>query len=140
MDIPEKVTFACENLTQNEAQPTLAISFFSASNFPFALPSTCACGFGWPEWGIGVEGINSRFVRWLLDQLSSSARTISDTEREDGGNVDEKGNVEKAVIPEPKIRGWALLDFYTEPYESGLIPLLVECNYRGRQSGEEGWP
>jgi len=40
---------------------------------------------------------------------------------------------------EIRIRGWAFMDFYENPVESGLVPLLVECNFRGRKVGEEGW-
>ena len=84
---------------------------------------------------MGVEGINSRFIRWLLFQISSTASDIDDIEK---GQVNEKGA--NSSLAEPRIRGWALLDFYTFPANSGLIDLLVECNYRGRTSGEEGWP
>jgi 1-phosphatidylinositol phosphodiesterase len=37
-----------------------------------------------------------------------------------------------------RLRGWALMDYFVE--ERGLVPLLVEFNYQGRKSGEEGWP
>lgn len=40
---------------------------------------------------------------------------------------------------EPRIRGWAMLDFYSEPSGIDVVPLLVECNFLGRTPGEEGW-
>jgi 1-phosphatidylinositol phosphodiesterase len=45
----------------------------------------------------------------------------------------------KGAIDEPRIRGWAYMDFYEDPVESGVVPLLVECNFRGRKLGDEGW-
>ena len=42
-----------------------------------------------------------------------------------------------------RVRGWTLMDFFTDPKDvdagAGVVPLLVECNYRGRVDGEEGW-
>ena len=90
----------------------LNISFFSAASFPLAFPPTIARGFGWPKWGLGVEGVNGRLGKWLLDRFA-----------QDG---------ERA-----RIRGWAFMDYYAEPAD--VVPLLVECNFRGRISGEEGW-
>ena len=40
---------------------------------------------------------------------------------------------------EPRIRGWAMVDFYSEPSGVNVVPLLVECNFLGRTPGEEGW-
>lgn len=91
-----------------------------------------AKGFGWPKWGLGVEGVNSKLGAWLLDKLGGS--TAADTSKLDG--VDEKQR--EAVAEEPRIRGWTFLDYYLEPGED-LVPLLVECNFRGRKPGEEGW-
>ena len=95
--------------------PSLAISFFSASSFPFASPPTVARGWGWPQAGMGVEGVNGRLARRLIDLLS-----------EDDADHDER------------LRGWALLDFYDDP-DPALVPLLVEFNFVGRIRGEEGW-
>jgi len=118
--IPEKVALSTDILIASRDSPsqTLSISFFSASSIPLAFPPTVACGLGWPEWGIGFEGVNARVGKWLLDQFA-----------ECGENGDVYGG--------PRIRGWALMDFYEEPI--GIVPLLVECNFRGRASGEEGW-
>ncbi|KAG1748954.1 PLC-like phosphodiesterase [Suillus paluster] len=44
-----------------------------------------------------------------------------------------------ARMGSPRIRGWALMDFYEDPIEQGVIPLFVECNFGGRKSLEEGW-
>ena len=50
-----------------------------------------AKGFGFPRWGLGVEGINSRFKQWLLDRISEAEQVraciIMDFYRQ-GGSVD----------------------------------------------------
>lgn len=122
LSIPEKTDLATQILLppiHDPPMPSLAITFFSASSFPLAAPPTIAKGFGWPKVGLGVEGVNARVGRWLMDRL---------------------GSVEKSVAgPKPlRIRGWALMDFYEDP-ENAVVPLLVECNFRGRVRGEEGW-
>jgi 1-phosphatidylinositol phosphodiesterase len=89
----------------------------SAASFPLAFPPTIATGFGWPQAGMGVEGVNSRVANWLLGLLGGRAAGLDDG---------------------PRVRGWVLLDFFAEP-EAGLVPLLIECNFRGRRLGEEGW-
>lgn len=105
--------------------PTLAISFFSGSSFPFASPPTVARGFGWPQAGVGVEGVNGRLARRLIDLLS-------------GDDDDDAGADSKSDATVPRLRGWALLDFYDDP-DPALVPLLVEFNFLGRVKGEEGW-
>lgn len=115
LSIPEKTKLATDILLPppvDPPTPSLAITFFSASSFPLAFPPTIARGFGWPKIGFGVEGVNARVARWLMNMLE---------EKE-----------------EPRIRGWAFMDFYEDP-ERALVPLLVECNFRGRLEGEEGW-
>jgi 1-phosphatidylinositol phosphodiesterase len=94
--------------------PTLAISFFSATSFPLALPTTVARGFGWPRAGFGVEGVNSRFGLWLIDALS-------------GKLYGERG----IITPCPKVKGWTFMDFFEDPEDCAVIPLLIECNFRG---------
>ncbi|OJA07601.1 hypothetical protein AZE42_06270 [Rhizopogon vesiculosus] len=117
--IPEKVALSTDILATNrDSCPTLSISFFSASSIPLAFPPTIARGFGWPQWGIGFEGVNTRVGKWILAQFEK---------------CEEKGGVDG----DPQIRGWALLDFYEDPL--GIVPLFVECNFRGRKNGEEGW-
>ncbi|KAG6813343.1 hypothetical protein H0H92_011891 [Tricholoma furcatifolium] len=128
LEIPEKFALASEILLapENPPKPTLSITFLSAANVPLALPPTIAKGFGWPKLGFGIEGVNSRLVRWLLNNLSvenNHSKTVVDEKRGD---------------PSQRIRGWVLLDFYDEP-DCALVPLLIECNYRGRRQGEEGW-
>ncbi|KIK54535.1 hypothetical protein GYMLUDRAFT_77051 [Collybiopsis luxurians FD-317 M1] len=133
--IPEKVSLATEFLLPppNDAlRPTLSIVYTSAASFPLAAPKTVAQGFGWPKWGLGVEGVNSRVGKWLLDALSGSI----DGENDRDIYVDEKR--ESVQINEPRLRGWVLADFYDRP-EHSLVDLLVECNFRGRKTGEEGW-
>jgi len=115
LSIPEKVELATKILvTPNvPAIPTLAISFFSAASFPLALPTTVARGFGWPQAGFGVEGANSRFGFWLLNTLT--------------GEI----NGEKGSISGHKVTGWTLMDFFEDPEDRAVIPLLIECNSRG---------
>ncbi|CCM05793.1 uncharacterized protein FIBRA_08026 [Fibroporia radiculosa] len=126
LSIPEKTQLATEILLPPaDAQPfpTLAITYFSASSFPLAFPPTVARGFGYPQYGLGVEGVNGRVGKWLLDFL--------------GGQDDV---CEKRLDGDVRIRGWAFMDFFMDPEDGGMVPLLVECNYRGRRPGEEGWP
>jgi 1-phosphatidylinositol phosphodiesterase len=93
----------------------LGIAFLSASAIPFALPPTIARGFGWPRFGLGVEGVNARFTRWCLRKLAGA----------------EEGRCD------PRIRGWVLMDFVAEP--SDMVGIMIELNWRGRVVGEEGW-
>lgn len=89
-------------------QPTLNIAFFSAGSFPLATPPVVAKGFGFPAWKLGVEGINERLGKWLLDTLAAATGA--------GGS---------AIQPIP--RGWVFMDFFKKP--EGLAELLVECNF-----------
>ncbi|KAF7790998.1 hypothetical protein EIP86_001957 [Pleurotus ostreatoroseus] len=125
LSIPEKTELSTAILlppVHDPPMPSLAITYFSASSFPLAPPPTIARGFGWPRIGLGVEGVNARVGRWLVDQLSGS---------------DAQGSKKQGRRPR-RIRGWALMDFYEDP-EKAVVPLLVECNFRGRVRGEEGW-
>jgi 1-phosphatidylinositol phosphodiesterase len=89
--------------------PCLPITYFSAANFPLALPSIVAKGFGWPAWGLGVYGINTLLGKWLLERMGES--TVSN------------------------LGGWTLMDYCDEPGETQVVPLLVECNFLGRRDG-----
>jgi hypothetical protein len=44
-----------------------------------------------------------------------------------GKIIGEKG----ATTSGPKVEGWALMDFFEDPEDRGVIPLLIECNFRG---------
>lgn len=134
--IPEKVQRATANLLPpvDSLQPVLPVTYFSAASFPLAFPPMVAKGFGWPKWGLGVEGVNRKLGGWLLDKLGGNAAAAS-ASKSDG--VDEKQR--EIVAEDPRIRGWTFLDYYSEPAGGDLIPLLVECNFRGRKLGEEGW-
>jgi 1-phosphatidylinositol phosphodiesterase len=114
-------------------QPTLPITFFSAALFPLALPPIVAKGFGWPGWGLGVEGVNSKLGAWLLNKLAGGPpESVPDAATEKRSQI--------TVSEEPRIRGWTFLDYYSEPDVGNIVvPLLVECNFRGRKEGEEGW-
>jgi len=130
LSIPEKLTRSREILLpppNNPPVPVLSIAFFSAASFPLALPPTIANGLGWPEWGLGIEGVNSRVGRWLLSMLGSTKETSAGP-----------GKSHKHDISDTRIRGWAFMDFFAQS-EDPVVPLLVECNYQGRRSGEEGW-
>ncbi|KAF9553828.1 PLC-like phosphodiesterase [Agrocybe pediades] len=139
--IPEKVRLATANLIppSDASQPILPITYFSAASFPLAFPPTVAKGFGWPKWGLGIEGVNSRLGAWLLDQLGGSQQSAVQIARSDGCEDEKLRENKEAVAEEPRIRGWTFLDYYAEPEGGDIVPLLVECNYRGRKSGQEGW-
>ncbi|KXN82630.1 1-phosphatidylinositol phosphodiesterase [Leucoagaricus sp. SymC.cos] len=119
-------------------QPPLAISFFSAASFPLSLPPVIARGFGWPKIGLGIEGVNSRVGRWLLGILGGDAPVDLKVKQRRELDHEKDDRMISLEAPEPRIRGWVLLDYFDEP--SGLVPLLVECNFRGRRPGDEGWP
>ncbi|KAJ7090377.1 PLC-like phosphodiesterase [Mycena belliarum] len=117
LSIPEKValsTGVLDSAPPDTPGPVLPIAYFSASSFPLAAPQTVSQGFGWPSWGLGVDGVNIRVARWALDQLARD---------------DEKGG--------PRIRGWTFMDYFEEP-QNAVVPLLVEFNFRGEREGEEG--
>ena len=98
--------------------PILPITYFSAASFPLAFPTVVARGFGWPQLGFGIEGVNSRLGGWLLEyfvnKANSTAQDVNDDEQRAGESV---------------IRGWALLDFYADPEGSAIVPLLIESNF-----------
>ena len=133
LSIPEKFTASTSLLlaspdTAPTAPPTLAITYLSASSFPLALPQTVAQGMGFPKLGMGFEGVNDLVAGWLMRLLGDTPPT-TDTNAGDTGGTNGR---------EPRIRGWVMMDFYSYPNDA-LAPLLVECNYRGRKVGEEGW-
>ncbi|KAI0933495.1 hypothetical protein AcV5_005625 [Taiwanofungus camphoratus] len=134
LSIPEKTALATQILLpppNDPPFPTLAITFFSASSFPLAFPPTVALGFGWPKLGFGVEGVNGRVGTWIIDMLSSGSAGKLQSSSERAG---------KDKARDIRLRGWALLDFFEHPENNAVVPLLVECNFRGREKGEEGWP
>ncbi|KAH9857606.1 PLC-like phosphodiesterase [Lenzites betulinus] len=131
LSIPEKTELATQILVmppQSPPYPVLNITFLSAASFPLAFPPTIAKGFGWPKWGFGIEGVNGRVGQWLLDQLSDSGMV----RKGETATTESQGE-------DVRIRGWVFVDYYAEPEDGALVPLLVECNYRGRRKGEEGW-
>lgn len=108
----------------------------SAASIPFALPPVISRGFGWPKWGLGFEGVNDRVGKWLLDQLGSNNANRRRDSPDDEYTLRRGGD---AWMAGPRIRGWVLMDYYGDPIEAGVVPLFVECNFRGRSGGEEGW-
>jgi 1-phosphatidylinositol phosphodiesterase len=65
---------------------------------------------GWP----GEQGINKRVGKWVLERLGDDAE----------GREREK-----------RVRGWAMMDFC----DAEVVRILVECNFRWRKHGDEGW-
>jgi 1-phosphatidylinositol phosphodiesterase len=132
-----------ERATQNliiptTGQPTLGLTYFSAASFPLSPPSVIAKGFGWRAWGPGLEGVNSKLGGWLLNKLAGPP--VPDATAEQGeALVGAEKRSSQTVSEEPRIRGWTFLDYYSEPEGGNILPLLVECNFRGRKEGEEGW-
>lgn len=77
LSIPEKFDVLIDHLLPAitaSANPPLTLSFSSASYFPLSCPTTIAKGFGWPSWGLGIEGMNSRLTRWLLERIVQSEK------------------------------------------------------------------
>ena len=106
LSIPEKTELAKALLLPPPptiTQPVLSITYCSAASFPFATPSVAATGFGWPSIGLGIEGINSRIGHFLLTALKENTTLCA----------------------------WTLMDFYDKPVGSGIVPLLIEYNFRG---------
>ena len=90
-------------LSSTEDLTPFTLSYTSASYFPLSLPTFIAKGFGWPEWGLGVAGVNTRFARWLLECLSRGKR----------------------------VRGCVVMDFYRQygnGQGEGLAELLIMMN------------
>ncbi|KAI0355012.1 PLC-like phosphodiesterase [Trametes cingulata] len=136
--IPEKTELATQILlppSNDPPFPVLNITFFSAASFPLAYPPLVAKGFGWPKWGLGIEGVNGRVGKWLLDQLSGDGAASKKRGKKAQKDVQEG----PGRVDDVRIRGWAFMDYYAEPEYAAVVPLLVECNYRGRKKGEEGW-
>jgi 1-phosphatidylinositol phosphodiesterase len=82
-----------------------------------------------------VEGVNSRVGGWLLGRLSGVKDPEGDKKHRDGYFALDAGEP-----AESRLRGWCMMDYFQEPVDMGLVKLLVECNYRARKTGEEGWP
>ncbi|EIN08032.1 PLC-like phosphodiesterase [Punctularia strigosozonata HHB-11173 SS5] len=156
LSIPEKVELATRILlppANEPPTPCLNITYLSASSLPLAMPPTIARGFGWPQWGLGIEGVNARVGRWLLGLLVDQASTFRrggegalPLKVEEEQFQDKLHDIRTYVgggdmqVVEPRVRGWVMMDFYTDPEEAGLVPLLIELNFRGRIPGQEGWP
>ncbi|ORY28650.1 PLC-like phosphodiesterase [Naematelia encephala] len=87
----------------NETNTPLTLDYTSAASTALSLPTTMAKGFGWPQWGMGVQGINARLAFWLL-------RRIEEGER---------------------LRGIVAMDFYRQAGATGgeLAELLVAMNF-----------
>lgn len=140
--IPEKTSLFTEILVSplDTPIPILSISFMSASSIPFALPPIIARGFGWPRWGLGFEGVNDRVGKWLLDQLSSGNADRHDFSRRASCTLTRDGTLQASRADAgPRIRGWALMDYCGDPADAEVVPLFVECNFRGTRAGEEDW-
>jgi len=141
LSLPEKAALCIQNLVPPPSNPpTLGITFLSAAGGALALPPFCALGFGWPSWGLGVEGINSRIGKWLLGRLTSGNVSQVTTEKDRESMDSACSNVGLLVKHGPyeardekvrPVRGWVFIDYFAEP-DGGLVPLLVENNFLGR--------
>jgi 1-phosphatidylinositol phosphodiesterase len=138
LSIGEKAKLASMNLIPpiGSDRPLLPITFFSAVNIPLALPPFVAKGLGWPDWGLGFYGVNTLFGKWLLEEIGTTSCLNRCRKALSEKDVEKHGD---GFAEEPRIRGWTLLDYYSEPGDSQVVPLLVECNFLGRKNGEEGW-
>ncbi|WWC58401.1 uncharacterized protein I303_100941 [Kwoniella dejecticola CBS 10117] len=108
LEIPEKFNAITTHLLPTLDSPsscrTFTLSYLSASYFPLSLPTIIAKGFGWPSWGLGVEGINSRMFRWLLERFADGQR----------------------------VRACLAIDFYRQcAGDAGLAELLIQMNFIG---------
>lgn len=78
-----------------------------------------------------------RMMRW-----QSEYKVEKSTPRSSGGRTEDdshSANRDGGDGPGPRLRGWTFMDFYEDPIKSSIVPLLVEGNFKGRKSGEEGW-
>jgi 1-phosphatidylinositol phosphodiesterase len=151
--LPEKASLCIQNLVPPLSDPPiLAITFLSASGGALALPPFCALGFGWPSWGLGVEGVNARLERWLFGRLTtggarnvdsekalwsiasdrSDTQLLKDEKAQAGAQtlVDEKVESLFSALEESKlpVRGLVFMDYFAEP-NGQLVRLLVENNF-----------
>jgi len=93
--------------------------------------------------------VNERVGGWLLKILSGNGNIQSPLRYRSfvckaGAAKDYKAakidrDTETVVDDSPRIRGWVFMDFFEQPADNGIVELLVECNFRGRKPGEEGW-
>ncbi|KAF7967438.1 hypothetical protein HWV62_34343 [Athelia sp. TMB] len=114
---------------------SLAITFFSAASIPLALPPTIARGFGWPQWGLGVVGVNERLGARLLTVFSGPPSELKEVGksrffRRRKETAPEKQPLREQQREEPRLRGWAFMDFVEDRTGREIVPLLVECNFR----------
>ncbi|KAJ1310467.1 hypothetical protein OPQ81_007200 [Rhizoctonia solani] len=143
--LPEKASLCKQNMVPPVSNPPiLGITFLSAAGGALSLPPFCALGVGWPEWGMGVEGMNSRVGRWLINRLTSAEVRNADSERERWSLSSEseellgKGSkiletLDDDSEPSLPIRGWIFMDYFSEP-DGALVPLLVENNFMRRSN------
>ncbi|KAK8865752.1 hypothetical protein IAR55_000899 [Kwoniella newhampshirensis] len=109
LSIPEKYEAIINHLTPTltppiSPHPPFTLSFTSASYFPLSFPTVIAKGLGFPSWGFGVEGINSRLCRWLLECMAAG-----------------EGK---------RVRGCLPIDFYRQcAGDEGLAGMLVQMNF-----------
>ncbi|QRV86725.1 PLC-like phosphodiesterase [Ceratobasidium sp. AG-Ba] len=136
LDLPEKAALCTQNLVPDLTDPpTLSITYLSASGGPLALPPFCALGFGWPRWGLGVEGMNARVGGWLLSRIASSSQSAKEEKDRWSVHSDESNarllGIHADDEPKRPVRGWVFMDYFAEP-DGGLVSLLVENNFIGR--------
>ncbi|KEP53255.1 phosphatidylinositol-specific phospholipase C, X domain protein [Rhizoctonia solani 123E] len=143
--LPEKASLCMQNMVPPISDPPiLGITFLSAAGGALSLPPFCALGVGWPDWGMGVEGINARIGRWLINRLTSVGMQDFDSEKEqwsissESAELLSKGSrtfdtLDDDSEPKLPIRGWVFMDYFAEP-DGALVPLLVENNFIRRSN------
>jgi 1-phosphatidylinositol phosphodiesterase len=84
---------------------------------------------------MGVEGMNARVTKWLINRLTSTRTRDSDSISEQGrwSTSDESAKLlesQEYDNPEPRlpVRGWVFMDYFSDP-DGALVPLLVENNF-----------
>lgn len=106
---------------------TLTLSYASAASLPFAPPRGVARGIGWPDWGLGIRGVNDRLSLWLLEALAGI---------EDSARLSE-------TVNGSRIRGIVALDFYKDPdsqcVSSTICELLATMVMLGLTAKTSDW-
>ncbi|KAH7340197.1 PLC-like phosphodiesterase [Rhizoctonia solani] len=143
--LPEKASLCMQNMVPPISDPpVLGITFLSAAGGALSLPPFCALGVGWPSWGMGVEGINARVGRWLINRLTSARVGDFNSERERWSVSSESAELlgeesrtfdtlDDDSEPRLAVRGWVFMDYFSEP-DGALVPLLVENNFIRRSN------
>ncbi|CED82869.1 E, plc [Phaffia rhodozyma] len=128
LSIPEKTDTIQRTLCKESAlDGHIPLVFCSASSFPLAFPVTVARGFGWPRWGLGVQGVNDRMVGWLVERLAAGASRLNTKPKEKEKEERNMTANDDRKQSSQMIRGWILFDFYRSP--DILVDTVVALNF-----------